>query len=85
MTQTVDFVDDDILTEAQLESAGNLADSILDDIDAEIFASDEDPDAVYFALFVTLSRILAENGWSPEELSEAARTHAEIQTTEGSA
>ena len=85
MTQTVDFVDDDLLTDAQLESADNLADSILDDIAAEVFANDEDPDAVYFALFVTLSRILAENGWDSEELSEAALTHAEIQTTEGSA
>ena len=45
----------------------------------------QDPDGVRFAMFIHLARVLAELGWTPDELCDDVRHHMAAQMSEGSA
>jgi hypothetical protein len=49
----------------------------------KILANEDDPGGVLHALWITLTRDLAQYGWTAEELSEEAAWHAAHETSEG--
>lgn len=62
----------------QGEVADNLLSSVLDDIPAGV-----DSIAVLFSLWVQITHLLADAGWTGEELARDAHHHAASATTTG--
>jgi hypothetical protein len=76
------------VTEAELEEGVDQTEIALQ-IDDHLRTAAEDanqePDGVRYAMFIHLARILAELGWTADELCDDVRYHVASQLSEGSA
>lgn len=70
----------DAAIEASNEKAAEIFDDLLDQINEE-----EDPVGVAYALWISLGRLLAEDGWTAEQLATDATWHANHQQAAGQA
>jgi hypothetical protein len=67
-------------TQAQIDRGTDIGDQmlleVLDNATEESVERDADEVAVLFSLWVNLTRILTDAGWTPKELSQEAGYHA---------
>ena len=74
---------DDIISDEESEAANKQADALFDEILDRLDDGDEDPVAVAYGLWCSLTRYLAEGGWTSEDLARDAAHHAADQMAEG--
>lgn len=75
----------DVPTDAEIETWNKAADEIFDELLEHLEERSMDPLGVSYPLWVTLSRFLAEGGWTAEQLASDVTYHANSQQSEGNA
>jgi hypothetical protein len=77
---------DTVPSDAEIDRQHDIADRLMAIVARKLTASpDVDPIGVYYAMWVSLTRILAESGWAADELVRDLHHHVAHQTSEGSA
>jgi hypothetical protein len=71
------------LTDEEIDAGLHAAENIYDEILATINEAAIDSGTVHFALWTFFTRMLVENGWTPEGLAREAAYHAADQTSDG--
>jgi hypothetical protein len=64
------------LTDEEIDAANDAASEILHDLDEALAAEPAYEGVVHYALCVSLTRLLAHNGWTAKELARDAASHA---------
>ena len=64
------------LIDEEIDAANDAASEILHDLDEALAAEPAYWCVVHYALWVSLTRLLAHNGWTPNELARDAAFHA---------
>lgn len=73
-------------TEAEILESTEAGDAIFNELLERVAAEDTPDDlAAFFSIWIGLTHLLAEYGWSPEELAAEAATHAAQQQCAGTA
>ena len=77
---------DTIPSDAEIDRQHDIADRLMTSVDDKLTAfPDVDPIGVYYAMWVSLTRVLAESGWTADGLASDLHHHVAHQTSAGSA